>query len=56
MLGIATFTIVESTMISDTATLITTRPAQRRRSGLGAGGVDGADGVLMRCLLRSSAC
>lgn len=53
MLGIATFTIVESTMISDTATLITTRPAQRRRSGLGVGVVDG---VTMRCLLRSSAC
>ncbi len=35
MLGIATFTMVESTMISATARLITTRPIQRRRSGAG---------------------
>src|SRR5690606_81986 len=30
--GIATFTIVESTMMSETATEMTTRPSQRRRS------------------------
>src|SRR5690606_34243430 len=32
--GIATLTIVESTMMSDTAIEMTTRPSQRRRSGV----------------------